>query len=112
MILLGLPPLFWGLGVIFCGPNHPPHASLSREALLAYAGVVVDGARFLRPLLGRSTGPFGLGGVAAGAAVPSFRPNHPPRASLSREVFLAYAGFVVDGVVLSSPFTGAESWAF
>jgi hypothetical protein len=101
-----------GLGVIFCGPNHPPHASLSREALLAYAGVVVDGARFLRPLLGRSTGPFGLGGVAAGAAVPSFRPNHPPHASLSREALLAYAGFVVDGAALSSPFTGAEYWAF
>jgi hypothetical protein len=56
--------------------------------------------------------PISLGGVAAGVPMPSFSPIHPLRASLSREVILAYAGCVVDGAALSSPFTEAEYWAF
>jgi hypothetical protein len=48
-------------------PNHPPHASLSRGVILAYAGVVVGGAALPSPFTGRSTGHFSLGGVAAGA---------------------------------------------
>jgi hypothetical protein len=66
-----------------------------------------DGARSLRPLLGGA-----MGFLAWVELLPHSSPNHPPHVSLSREAILAYAGFVVDGAVLSSPFTGVEYWAF